>query len=75
MWPFSWLQRRRARGDARRAAEDMRDRYGVDADRLVDTFLRNADDDGKEQARRHWRAVRSELERITDPRAQRVRDQ
>ena len=73
MWPLSWLQRRRARGDARRAAEDMYDRYGVEAEKLVRSFLNSADGEGEEQARRHWRAVRSELKRIAGRRAQRMR--
>jgi hypothetical protein len=59
VWPLSWLLKRRAR-----AAEDMRDRYGFEAEKMARSFLNNADDAGNDQARRHWRAVRLELKRV-----------
>jgi hypothetical protein len=43
----------------------LRKRYGDRAGELASTFVENAAEDGDEEARRHWSAVRAELRRIT----------
>ena len=61
---LSWLQGTRPSAEVGRAAQVMRRRYGDRAYELVSTFVTNAADDGNEDARRHWTAVRAELRRI-----------
>ena len=62
---LSWFHSRRSDAEARRAAQAMRKRYGDRAHDLASTFVTNAADDGDEKARRHWSAIRAELQRIT----------